>query len=83
MATKYIYMSTTDIIPSRRNEVVTKSELTWSEGSKSMKEAYDSIEDWTRRNGYDAIIGVQFIVGAIPYVGFQYSVFGTAIAWAS
>jgi len=48
-----------------------------------MKEAYDSIEDWTRRNGYDAIIGVQFIVGAIPYVGFQYSVFGTAIAWAS
>ncbi len=81
MASEDIYMSTTDIIPNYRNKVVSRSEVTWAGPGATMMSSYRGLEKWTREHGYDAIVGVHFIMCAKPDGEIAYTVYGTAVAW--
>jgi hypothetical protein len=81
MASDEIYMSTTDTIPHERNKLVTKSEVTWAFHALSIAAAYNQLEKWTREHGYNAVVGVQFLMRTKPDGEAEYSVVGTAIGW--
>ena len=81
MTSQDIYMSTTDIIPGHPNKMPTKCELTWASAGATMMSAYKGLEKWTQEHGYDAVVGVRFIMCAKPDGEIVYSVYGTAVSW--
>jgi hypothetical protein len=90
---KYIESSTTDRLPGANgNKEVQRSVLTWVYGFDSIGEAYGSLIDWVRKNGYDAVVGIRF--EAHPHISYshlnlaqeyranvKWAAYGTAIAW--
>ena len=81
MANETIYWSTTDTIPDFSNKLVTKSEVTWAHNPQSIMAAYNGLEAWARNHGYNALIGVRFMVCPGPGGGIEFWAYGTAVAW--
>src|SRR3954471_2054730 len=59
---KYIHLSTTDSIPMEPDRKVTNSMLTWVAGFDTVKEAEIALQEWARRNDYDGIVGISYLV---------------------
>jgi uncharacterized protein YbjQ (UPF0145 family) len=80
MATEEVFYSTTDTIPHKRDKLVNKSEVTWVYDAKSISGAYNRLGEWSKEHGYDAVVGVRFMVVHTDD-GLKYSAYGTAISW--
>jgi len=81
-------MSTTEFLPGAQDKdrVVVRSFLTWRYSRKSVGAALDSLENWARKNDYDAVVGVR--ITAAPYVRslgteMGWICYGTAIKWSA
>jgi len=74
-------MSTTDTIPHHGNKMVTKSEVTWFHSTASIARAYNGLESWARDHGYNALVGVKFVLCTTPNGEIEYLAYGTAVAW--
>jgi uncharacterized protein YbjQ (UPF0145 family) len=87
---RHIAVSTTDAIPELVGVRVKRSRFHCVNHS-SLSDGYESLIDWARENGYDAIVGIRLHVTPYMYTGggmgqdtrtdFHYTVYGTAVEY--
>jgi Putative heavy-metal-binding len=79
---KQILMSTTDVVPGTAHRPVKASRMAWVSSTKSILDAHDQLEDWARRHGCDAVVGIRIVATSGVRV-VEWVVYGTAITWES
>ena len=60
MTDQFIATATTDVVPAFAHRTVVRSALTWAPDCDSLASAHESLIEWARANGYDAVVGVRF-----------------------